>query len=128
MLQQSRKKLFILFGWLSVIVGFVGAYLPILPSTCFFILAAYFFSKSSPKWHQWLLSRPHIGPILIDWEKYGVIRTKYKIWATTVMVPTFAFSIYCVYHLKIVTGILVLVLVALQIFIWTRPNHHHTKC
>lgn len=123
MLQQSKRTIFILLGWLSMIVGFVGAYLPILPSTCFFILAGYFFSKSSPRWHQWLLNRPHIGPILIDWNEHGVIRRKYKIMSTAVMVPTFAVSFYLVRDIKLVVVILGAILISLQIFIWTRPQN-----
>jgi uncharacterized membrane protein YbaN (DUF454 family) len=47
------------------------------------ILAAYLFSKSSPKMHSWLTSLPYFGSAIIDWESNKVIRPKAKIMAIT---------------------------------------------
>ena len=54
-------------GWLAVGIGSVGLVVPGLPTTVFFIIAAACFSRSSPRFEQWVLSRPGIGPMVRDY-------------------------------------------------------------
>ena len=53
-------------GFLAVGVGSVGVVVPGLPTTGFFVLAAWCFSRSSPRFEQWVLDLPHIGPMVRD--------------------------------------------------------------
>jgi hypothetical protein len=53
-------------GWVAVAVGSIGVVVPGLPTTVFFILAAWCFSKSSPRFEQWVLELPTIGPMVRD--------------------------------------------------------------
>ncbi len=53
-------------GWVAVGVGGVGIVVPGLPTTVFFIVAAYCFGKSSPRFEQWVLDLPTIGPMVRD--------------------------------------------------------------
>ena len=61
MLKQSWCWLMIGLGWLALAVGFVGIVVPLLPTTPFVLLAAYFFSKGSTRLHQWLRGHPRFG-------------------------------------------------------------------
>jgi len=88
------KLVFLCMGWLSLLIAFVGAFLPILPTTPLVILAAYFFSKSSQKVHSWLTSIPYCGNAIIDWENNRVIRPRAKIMATFCILIVFSASIY----------------------------------
>ena len=47
------KILFISIGLTSLILGLVGIFLPIIPTTPFLILTSYSFSKGSTKYHNW---------------------------------------------------------------------------
>jgi uncharacterized membrane protein YbaN (DUF454 family) len=53
-------------GWVSVALGSVGVIVPGLPTTVFFIIAAGCFSRSSPRFEQWVLDLPKIGPMVRD--------------------------------------------------------------
>ncbi len=53
-------------GFLAVGVGSVGVVVPGLPTTGFFVLAAWCFSRSSPRFEQWVLDLPHVGPLVRD--------------------------------------------------------------
>lgn len=63
-------------GWLSVGVGTVGIVVPGLPTTVFFVMAAWCFSRSSPRFEQWVLDRPGVGPMVRDYRAgLGMPRT-----------------------------------------------------
>jgi len=68
MRKKLKKTLFLILGFFFIILGLIGVFLPLLPTTPFIILAAYFFSQSSEKYHQWLLNNKIFGPILYNWE------------------------------------------------------------
>ncbi len=54
----------ITIGWLSVALGVIGIFLPLLPTTPFLLLAASCFAKSSTRFHSWLLNQPQLGPYI----------------------------------------------------------------
>ena len=89
----AYKSIFFILGCVSLILGIIGAVLPLLPTTPFVILSAFCFSKSSKRVHSWLTSLPYFGDAIMDWEKNKVIRPKVKILAVTIILITFTLSI-----------------------------------
>jgi uncharacterized membrane protein YbaN (DUF454 family) len=75
----------VFLGGLALLVGIIGIFLPLLPTTPFLILAAICFQTGSEKFHTWLMNHKIFGPPILDWQKRKVIRTKYKILATSMM-------------------------------------------
>ncbi len=67
------KALYFVLGCLFFIVGFIGIFVPLLPTTIFMILALWMFSKSSRQLHDWLYNHRIFGPSLQQWFKYRVI-------------------------------------------------------
>lgn len=65
---QGKRILYLLLGWLSLITGIIGIFLPLLPTTPLVLLAAWCFSKSSERFHTWLLEHKFFGPIVKDWQ------------------------------------------------------------
>lgn len=64
MMKQSVRLLLLMLGWLSIGLGVLGVFLPLLPTTVFILLAAYCFSRSSERFHNWLLEHRYFGDIL----------------------------------------------------------------
>ncbi|MFQ3592787.1 MAG: YbaN family protein [Gemmataceae bacterium] len=89
------RLLFVGLGLIFVSLGFLGAILPGLPATPFFLLAAFFFARSSDRLHRWLLKSPVAGPLIRDWQRPGGgVRWQVKA-VTLVMLPcVIASSIY----------------------------------
>ncbi|MCB0328637.1 MAG: YbaN family protein [Bdellovibrionales bacterium] len=109
-------------GYLFFALGFIGAFLPIMPTTPFLILAAGCFSRSSPRLHQWVLDQPTVGPLVRDWECYGIIRTRAKILATGMIAISLFYPLVIKdFSLAIKLSIGGVVAVVL-LYIWTRPS------
>lgn len=72
------RWLFIALGSLLVGIGILGIFLPLLPSTVFFLLAAGCYGKSSPGAYRWLTTNRWFGKPLRDYreEKGATIAAK----------------------------------------------------
>jgi len=121
-MQSISSAIFILLGGFSLILGIFGMFLPILPTTPFLILSAYFFSRGSKKIHNWILSSPFFGKIIKDWENYGVINKKAKIQAILAILLFFPISIFLLKHRMILKIALILIGISVGHFIITRPS------
>lgn len=74
----ALRTVYLAAGLLFVALGFVGAFLPVLPTTPFLILAVACFARSSRRLESWLLDHPRFGPTLRDWRERGAIPRKAK--------------------------------------------------
>lgn len=68
-----------LLGGLMVLLGIIGAFLPVMPTTVFLLMALACFSKSSPRFEQWLLQHPRFGASLRAWREHRVVPPRAKI-------------------------------------------------
>lgn len=75
------KLVYQVVGFLFLGVGCVGAVLPFLPTTPFFIVAAFCFAKSSKKINDWFLSTRLYQKYLVSYvkEKTMTLKTKLSI-------------------------------------------------
>ena len=93
-MQEALKRYLLLsLGWLSVVLGAIGALLPVIPTTPFLILALACFSKSSPRFHRMLLNNKWVGPSLTEWEQNKTISRQIKFRAMVLVVISFTISI-----------------------------------
>ncbi|KHD89412.1 MAG: hypothetical protein OM95_03315 [Bdellovibrio sp. ArHS] len=127
MMRQTKRTLYFVLGWLFLALAMMGVFLPLLPTTPFLLLTAFCFSRSSERWHRWLINQPHLGPLILDWQFHGVIRPRAKILATSLMVPLVSLSLFfgaVPLYAKWCAG---LICAAVLVFIWTRPSKKSTN-
>jgi uncharacterized membrane protein YbaN (DUF454 family) len=118
MRQALQRPLFILLGWLFVLLAIVGVVLPVLPTTPFLIAALALFANSSPRFHGMLLNNRWVGEILIQWEENNSVSRKTKIRATLLLIVSFSLSIVLVSPRVGLQLMLVVIAVTLLVFIW----------
>ncbi|MEO0973749.1 MAG: YbaN family protein [Pseudomonadota bacterium] len=114
------RLLWLAAGFVALGLGTLGAFLPLLPTTPFVLLAAYCFARSSKRWHAWLLAHRVFGPIIVNWAEQGAIDRRHKILAGLSMVSVFGLSVL----LGVATVVLViqgLVLSASAAYVLSRP-------
>jgi uncharacterized membrane protein YbaN (DUF454 family) len=83
-------------GWLSVLLGVIGIFLPVLPTTPFLLLAAACFARSSQRFYHWLVNHPKLGPWVRDYLDGSGIPLKGKVYAIGLMWTSILVSGYLV--------------------------------
>lgn len=78
-----RRHLWTAAGLMFVGIGAVGAFLPLLPTVPFLLLALFCFARGNPVWEQRLLDHPTYGPLLLDWRQRRAIPRRAK-WAALI--------------------------------------------
>lgn len=81
-------------GWLMVVPGVIGAFVPLIPATIFLIFATWFFARSSPRFEAWLFTYPRFGPPLVAWHTDGAESRASKVSACIGM--TAGFALFCI--------------------------------
>ena len=108
-----KKLILLIVGWLCVGLGFVGIFIPGIPTTIFLIIALWAFARSSKRFHAWLLNHQRFGPILRNWESHKVVPIRAKIVMVILQILVVIMVQYTFNSLFItVTLLIVLILVA----------------
>ena len=108
-----KKIILLSIGWICVGLGFIGIFVPGLPTTIFLIIALWAFTKSSKKLRIWLLNHKKFGPFLRDWQEHRVVPLRAKILMVILQTCVVIMVHYTFNNLFITIGLIViLVLVA----------------
>lgn len=86
------RPLYLAGGITAVALGAIGAFLPIVPTVPFLLLAAFCFARSNPAWEQKLLDHPQYGRSLREWRERRAISRRAKISAIVAMSAGVGFS------------------------------------
>jgi uncharacterized membrane protein YbaN (DUF454 family) len=83
---------YLLIGHTSMALGFIGIFVPLLPTTPFVLLAAACYSRGSDRFHAWLHEHPRFGPMIHSWREHGAIGSRSKIVATVMVATSVTYS------------------------------------
>lgn len=107
---------------LCVVLGIIGIFVPLMPTTSFLILAAWCFARSSKLAEKWLLEHRVLGPPIVAWRANGAIALRHKIMALTGMTVGMA-MFYVTAHPAVWLALLVgALLLGCAVFVWSRPE------
>ena len=83
-------------GLLSLVLGVMGIFLPVLPTTPFLLLSAALFFRSSPRLYDWLLSHPRLGEYIKNFREHKAIPLRVKIVSVSLVWITLLYCAVCV--------------------------------
>jgi uncharacterized membrane protein YbaN (DUF454 family) len=103
------KILLTILGLISLGLGILGAFLPVLPTTPLLLLSAALFLRSNERLYEWLMNHPRLGTYISNFTKHKAIPLRIKVISITFLWLTL---MYCAIF---VTEILVLRLLFIAI-------------
>lgn len=91
---KAIRQIWLVCGVICVGLGIIGYMLPVMPGTTFMIIALYCFTKSSEKWHSWMLNNKYFGKTLRDFKAGKGMSKRAKITAVISIFISISISMY----------------------------------
>ncbi len=89
-----KRAILIFLGTVCVGLGILGMFLPLMPTTVFLLMAAYCYSRSSERFHNWLLSNRLCGAYIKNYKSGKGISVRQKATTITVLFASIGLSIW----------------------------------
>ena len=120
--QNKTLKIFLLvLGFLSTGLGFLGIFVPLLPTTAFLLLAAWAFARSSERFYNWLLNNRLFGKYITSYLEGRGVPRQTKIWSVVLLwITILASALFFVGNIWIQV-LLLLIALGVSIHIITLP-------
>ena len=88
------RYLLAIFGTVSLALGVMGIFLPVLPTTPFLLLSAALYMRSSQRLYDWLMSHKHLGAYIRNFREHKALPLRVKIVSVTMVWVTL---LYCAF-------------------------------
>lgn len=122
------RVFFVALGTLFVLIGIAGAFLPVLPTTPFMLLAAACYARASTRFYNWLLNNPVFGPTILEWRRHRSLPWRVKLTAIVMMALTLGVSVvFFVRPLALQLAVTVFG-VLLAVYLYRIPSRDRPPC
>ena len=92
------KQLYTFLGSVSLVLGIMGIFLPLLPTTPFLLLSAALWMKGSPRMYDWLTHHKHLGPYIRNFREYKAIPMRAKVLSVALVWITLLYSAFFLFE------------------------------
>ena len=116
------RYLLMAIGWLSVALGTIGIFLPLLPTTPFLLLAAGCFVRCSPRFYYWLVGHPRLGKYLLYYLDGRGMPLKAKIYTLLLMWTSLLLTAFVFVSATAPKFILPVIGCCVSVYIWRLPT------
>jgi uncharacterized membrane protein YbaN (DUF454 family) len=116
------RAVFFGVGAVAFVTGVLGIFLPLLPATPLFILAAACFARAYRPFHEWMLAHRVIGPMLREWHHHRSIPHRTKLIAIVTMLASFGTSIWLVVRPPWLQAVLAVFALGLAVWMYRIPS------
>jgi uncharacterized membrane protein YbaN (DUF454 family) len=119
---KLKRIILLLIGSIALGMGFLGLFLPLLPTTPFILLSAYCFASSSKRFYNYLLKHKVFGEILTNFYEKRIITCKTKIVALATMWTSLLASMYFFMPFYWVRILLILIGIGVTVYLGRFPS------
>ncbi|OGO00154.1 MAG: hypothetical protein A2Y90_00010, partial [Chloroflexi bacterium RBG_13_52_12] len=103
------KRLFILAGTILMIIGIIGIFVPVLPTTPFLLLAAACYARGSDRLYRWLLNNRVFGGYIRSYVEGRGMPLKIKLFSILLLWITIGLTVTLgVEHIAIRIGLILI--------------------
>lgn len=95
-MKNIKKYVLVFLGSVSLILGMIGIFLPVLPTTPFLLLAAFCYMRSSRRLYEWIINHKLFGSYIYNYMTYKAIPRRTKVIALLFLWCTLGISIFFV--------------------------------
>lgn len=88
------KFLYIVLGSISLALGILGIFLPVLPTTPFLLLSAAMYVRGSQRLYDWLMAHKHLGPYIKNFREHRALPLRVKVVSVSMVWATL---LYCAF-------------------------------
>lgn len=111
------KYLIAVFGIISLGLGILGIFLPVLPTTPFLLLASFLFLKSSPSLYRWLMEHPRLGPYIKNFMVHKSLPLHVKVVSVSMVWITLLYCAFFVAGHWAISALFILLATAITVHI-----------
>lgn len=117
MSNKLRQKILFVAGTVSVGIGVIGIFVPLLPTTPFLLLAAACYMRSSERFYRWLLNNRFFGTYVSNYMEGKGVPLRIKIYTIVLLWGTISLSIFLISPSTVVKIVLLVVAVGVTLHI-----------
>lgn len=122
MLTPLKRSLLVIGGIVSLVLGVIGAFLPLLPTVPLVLLAAFCFARSSETLHNRLINHKHFGAIVRNFEAGQGVPRRVKLRAIVIIWISMGISCWIVAQVFL-CAMLFAIGAGVSIYLWRLPEY-----
>ena len=116
------RVLFFVAGTICLFIGFIGVFIPVLPTTPFLLLSAACYLRSSTRMYRWLYSNRFFGEYLSNYREGRGLPMKAKIFTLAILWMTISYSTFFIVDLWILQLILFVIAIVVSVHLLLLPT------
>lgn len=117
-----RRSVYFSVGAVSVVLGVIGVFVPLWPTTCFLLLAGWCFARSSTRAERWLHENHLFGRYLRDYREQGVISSRVRATSVATLWVFIVISGVLLANRLWAVALLLLVAIAITVHLYSLPT------
>ncbi len=118
---SSFRWAWLTLAWISLGIGLVGIFVPVMPTSPFVIVAAYAAARSSRRMYFRLMRDKRFGPMIRAWYRHGAIHRPAKILATVALAIS-GTGLWWFSPWPVVAWVVIGIMAVVVLWLWTRPE------
>jgi len=119
-----QNRLIFLGGTITLILGFIGIFMPILPTTPFLLISAAAYAKSSSRFHHWLLNNKILGTYIRNYKEGLGMPLKVKILTLTFLWVMIIISLFLILIIWVQILLIIIAFTVSIHIILIKPKKH----